>query len=45
MKKILISIPEGLLKKIDEFAASHYMKRAEFIRAAVRCYIKHLQDD
>ena len=35
-KKILISVPQPLLDKIDEFSASENKNRSEFIRDAVK---------
>lgn len=45
MPKILINMPEGFLKIIDEYANAQYMSRSEFIRAALRYYIKYLDDN
>lgn len=39
-KKILISVPDSLLTEVDEFATSQNINRSEFIRDAMRLYIK-----
>ncbi len=39
-KKILISLPEALLQEIDAFSKNAKQNRSEFVREAMRCYIK-----
>ena len=39
-KKILISIPEALLFETDKFLSDANMTRSEFIREAMRFYLK-----
>lgn len=39
-----ISLPKNLVKKIDKTAEKEYRNRSEFIREAVRLYIKDLED-
>ncbi len=39
-KKILISLPEGLLDEADNMAYSQNINRSEFIREAMRLYIR-----
>ena len=39
-RKILISVPDSLLTEIDDFASSQNINRSEFIRDAMRIYIK-----
>jgi metal-responsive CopG/Arc/MetJ family transcriptional regulator len=40
MAKVLISMPDDFLDKIDSFAASEQRTRSELIREALRNYIK-----
>lgn len=39
-KKILVSLPETLLSQIDDFLADKKFSRSEFIREAMRFYLK-----
>lgn len=39
-RKILISVPDSLLTEVDDFANSQNINRSEFIREAMRLYIK-----
>ena len=39
---ITITMPEDFRKLMDGYAEKHYMKRSEFIRAAVTKYIEFL---
>lgn len=39
-----ISLPKDLVKRIDSFAKKEYRNRSEFIREAVRIYLKDLED-
>jgi len=40
MAKVLLSIPEKFLNKIDEVAESEQRTRSELIREALRTYMK-----
>jgi len=40
MAKVLISMPDGFLEKIDSLAVSEQRTRSELIREALRGYIK-----
>jgi CopG family transcriptional regulator/antitoxin EndoAI len=40
MAKVLVSIPEQLLTKIDEIAESECRTRSELLRESFRLYIK-----
>lgn len=39
-KKILISLPDTLLSEVDEFIRSEKLNRSEFVREAMKLYIK-----
>lgn len=39
-KKILISLPDALLDEVDNLATKQKINRSEFIREAMRLYIK-----
>ncbi len=39
-RKILISVPDSLLTEVDDFANSININRSQFIRDAMRLYIK-----
>lgn len=39
-RKILISVPDSLLTEVDDFANSQNINRSEFIRDALRVYVK-----
>ena len=43
MARVLISMPEGFLDKIDEVADSESRSRSELIREALRSYITRNQ--
>lgn len=40
VKRIMISLPDALLKEVDGIAASEKLNRSEFIREAMRLYIE-----
>ena len=40
LKKVLITVPENLLKEADELVQSEKMNRSEFVREAMKLYIK-----
>lgn len=40
LKKILITIPNSLLEEIDEIASIQKINRSEFVRQAMRLYIR-----
>ncbi|MCD6522265.1 MAG: type II toxin-antitoxin system ParD family antitoxin [Candidatus Diapherotrites archaeon] len=41
MKKVLVTIPENLLKEIDELVRSgHYSSRSEFLREGARFLLR-----
>ncbi len=40
MAKVLLSIPDKFLDKIDEFAQTEQRTRSELIREALRTYMK-----
>ena len=40
MAKILISMPDEFLNKVDDFATSEQRTRSELIREALRSYVK-----
>ena len=40
LKKILISLPDSLLREVDAIASLEKMNRSEFARQAMRLYIK-----
>jgi CopG family transcriptional regulator/antitoxin EndoAI len=39
MAKVMITMPNEFLKKVDKVAASEHCTRSEFIREAIRAYI------
>ncbi len=39
VKRIMISLPENLLKEVDGLASSEQCNRSEFIREAMKTYI------
>lgn len=39
-KKILISLPNSLLKEVDSIASIQKINRSEFVRQAMRLYIR-----
>ena len=40
MAKILITIPDSFLSKVDGFASSERLNRSEFIREALKNYMR-----
>lgn len=40
LKKILITIPDSLLKEVDDFVSSDNTNRSELVREAMKLYIK-----
>jgi len=40
LKKILISLPDNLLKEIDSIVAVEKINRSEFVREAMKLYIR-----
>ena len=40
LKKVLITVPEDLLNEADEFVREEKTNRSEFVREALRLYIK-----
>lgn len=40
LKKIIISLPDNLLKEIDRFVSVEKTNRSEFVREAMKLYIK-----
>jgi len=40
LKKVLITVPENLLKEADELVQSEKMNRSEFVREAMKLYIR-----
>ena len=40
LKKVLITIPEDLLNEADKFVRGEKTNRSEFVREAIRLYIK-----
>lgn len=40
LKKVLITVPENLLKQVDNIARSEKSNRSEFVREAMKLYIK-----
>lgn len=40
LKKILVSLPDSLLKEVDEIVALDKKNRSEFIREAMKLYIR-----
>lgn len=43
LKKVLITIPEPLLEEIDRVCSHEKSNRSEFVREAMRCYLKEKQ--
>ncbi len=39
LKKVLISVPEPLLKEVDSVCTSEHFNRSEFVREAMKCYL------
>jgi len=40
LKKILVSLPDSLLREVDEIVAMEKKNRSEFIREAMKLYIR-----
>lgn len=40
LKKVLITIPEPLLEEVDLVCSNEKSNRSEFVREAMRCYLK-----
>ena len=40
LKKILVSLPDNLLREVDEIVAMEKKNRSEFIREAMKLYIR-----
>ncbi|HHW70356.1 MAG TPA: ribbon-helix-helix protein, CopG family [Clostridiales bacterium] len=40
LKKILVSLPDSLLREVDEIVAMEQTNRSEFIREAMKLYIR-----
>ena len=40
LRKILISLPDNLLKEVDSIVAVEKINRSEFVREAMRLYIR-----
>lgn len=40
LKKVLITVPENLLRQVDDIARSEKTNRSEFVREAMKLYIK-----
>ncbi len=40
LKKILISLPDYLLKEVDSIASVEKMNRSEFVREAMKLYLR-----
>jgi len=40
LKKILVSLPDSLLREVDEIVAIERKNRSEFIREAMKLYIR-----
>jgi CopG family transcriptional regulator/antitoxin EndoAI len=40
LKKILISLPDNLLKEVDSIVAVEKINRSEFVREAMKLYIR-----
>jgi len=40
LKKIIISLPDNLLKEVDRFVSVEKTNRSEFVREAMKLYIK-----
>ena len=43
LKKILVSLPDSLLREVDEIVAIEKKNRSEFIREAMKLYIRERQ--
>jgi CopG family transcriptional regulator/antitoxin EndoAI len=43
LKRIIVSLPDNLLEKVDYFVALEKKNRSEFIRDAMKLYIKEME--
>ncbi len=43
LKKILISLPENLLKEVDDIVSGENINRSEFVREAMKLYILYIK--
>ncbi len=43
LKRIIVSLPDHLLEKVDYFVALENKNRSEFIRDAMKLYIKEME--
>ncbi|NLZ53772.1 MAG: ribbon-helix-helix protein, CopG family [Thermoanaerobacteraceae bacterium] len=43
LKRIVVSLPDNLLEKVDYFVALENKNRSEFIRDAMKLYIKEME--
>ena len=43
LKKVLITVPESLLREVDKVCSSEQASRSEFVRAAMRAYLLEKQ--
>lgn len=41
---VTITMPGDFKKLLDKYALKHYMKKSEFIRAAIKKYIEFLEN-
>lgn len=44
IQRVLISMPDNFLKKIDNLANTEDRSRSELIREALRCYMKQMEN-
>ena len=43
LKKILISLPDNLLKEVDYIVSTEKINRSEFVREAMKLYIREIR--
>lgn len=43
LKKILISLPDNLLKEVDYIVSNEKINRSEFVREAMKLYIREIR--
>ena len=43
LKRIIVSLPDNLLERVDYFVALENKNRSEFIRDAMKLYIKEME--
>ena len=43
LKRIVVSLPDNLLEKVDYFVAQENKNRSELIRDAMKLYIKEME--